>query len=56
MLQYLPEPTGTGDNKRLPEREFFYKVLFKLHPQTVETMIKEADSARAPPKQNLQEQ
>jgi len=39
LLEYLPDPTGKkGD--RFPEREFFYRVFYKLHPETVEDLVK----------------
>jgi hypothetical protein len=56
LLDYLPELQGTDENLRFPERDFFYKVLYKLHPELVDEMIKQAADARQPTKQNLQEQ
>ena len=41
---------------RLPEREFFYKVLYKLHPETVDELIRQAYEHRKPKPTNLQEQ
>jgi hypothetical protein len=34
VLEYLPD----WDNK-FPERDFFFKVLYTLHPDKVESMI-----------------
>lgn len=38
LLEYLPDPTGKTET-RLPERDFFYKVYFKLHPEWVEDLL-----------------
>ena len=56
LHDYLPEPTSKDERHRFPEREFFYKVLFKLHPDTVDELIKQAAEARKPASTNLQEQ
>ena len=40
VADYLPEPSGTDGNLRLPERDFFWKILSALHPTTVEDLIK----------------
>ena len=56
LKQYLPEPTGSTEHERFPEREFFYKVFYKLHPDTVESLVKQAREARTPAAVNLQEQ
>ena len=41
VRDYLPD----WDNK-LPERDFFFKVLYTLHPDKVESMIDEAGEMR----------
>jgi hypothetical protein len=56
LKEYLPEPQGNEGNERLPERDFFYKVFFKLHPESVESLIKQAAEARKPAAKNLNEQ
>ena len=48
LHDYLPEPTSEDEKHRYPEREFFYKVLFKLHPNTVDDLIKQAAKAKQP--------
>jgi hypothetical protein len=55
LLEYLPDPTGKTET-RLPERDFFYKVYFKLHPDVVEELVKQAAGARKKGTTNLQEQ
>ena len=56
LKEYLPDPQGSEANQRLPERDFFYKVFFKLHPESVESLIKQAAAARKPAATNLNEQ
>jgi hypothetical protein len=56
LKEYLPDPCGSTDHERLPEREFFYKVFYKLHPETVESLVKQAQKERTPAAVNLQEQ
>ena len=48
VLEYLPDLQGSDGNTRFPEREFFYKVLYKLHPETVDELINQAAQARQP--------
>ena len=55
VADFLPDPTGKGE-QRLPERDFFWKVLYSLHPVYVEDLIKRAAAERHPAAQNLQEQ
>ena len=54
VADYLPEPTGK-DEMRLPERDFFYKVLYSLHPEVVDDLIKKAAKERQNLDVNLQE-
>ena len=53
VLEYLPEPQGTEENLRLPERDFFWKVLIALHSDQVEDWIKQAKEMRKPKAVNL---
>ena len=55
VAEYLPDPTGK-DEQRLPEKDFFFKVLYSLHPKQVEEWIKLASKERQTKGQNLQEQ
>ena len=48
MRDYLPD----YDNK-LPERDFFFKVLYTLHPDKVEAMIQQAGENRNKGQKNL---
>jgi DNA-dependent RNA polymerase auxiliary subunit epsilon len=48
LKDYLPDPTGNKENERLPERDFFYKVFYKLHPETVDSLILQATEERKP--------
>ena len=41
MLLYLPDLSGEGQ-VRYPERDFFYRVLNALHPDTYEQLISQA--------------
>lgn len=50
MRDYLPEYDG-----KLPERDFFFKVLYTLHPDKVEGMIEEAGELRNKGQKNLQD-
>ena len=56
LKNYLPEVQGSEGNERLPDRDFFYKVLFALYPATVEELIKQAAAYRKPKDKNLQEE
>ena len=48
VLNYLLD----WDNK-FPERDFFFKVLYTLHPDKVESMIEQAGSRRNTGQKNL---
>ena len=50
VLHYLPD----WDNK-FPERDFFFKVLYTLHPDKVESMIEQAGARRNTGQKNLQD-
>ena len=43
MREHLPDITKED---RLPERDFFWKVFYALHPDQVEAMIKQASDYR----------
>ena len=53
LKDYLPDVQG--NDKRLPERDFFWKVLYCLYPENVDDMIKQASDHRQPQTMNLQE-
>ena len=53
LKDYLPDPHGK--EQRLPERDFFWKVMYSLHPETVENFIAQCEDQRRPKKVNLQE-
>ncbi len=53
IINYLPDLQG--DSKRFPERNFFYRVLNALHPETYEALIEQAAKERAPIGKNLQD-
>ena len=53
IIEYLPSPSCEDEKHQYPEREFFYKVLYKLHPHTVDDLIKQAAAFRQPAAQNL---
>ena len=55
LAQYLPDPQGRADI-RLPERDFFYRVAYALHPSTVEDLVTQAADARKPKAADLQEE
>ena len=50
---YLPEPHGTNEDQRYPERDFFYRVMYALYPETVEELVKQAAAAKKPLDKNL---
>ena len=50
VRDYLPD----WDNK-FPERDFFFKVLYTLHPEKVESMIEQAGESRNKSQKNLQD-
>ena len=52
VADYLPN----WEKDQLPEREFFWRVLYGLYPDRVESMIQEAAAARMPKQANLQDQ
>ena len=55
VSDYLPDPTGS-DDLRLPERDFFWKVVYTLHPEKVDELIQYAAKKRQLKTENLQEQ
>ena len=55
VANYLPEPSGNGV-KRLPERDFFWKVIYCLHPDFVDSKIQQAQKKKMSREENLQEQ
>ena len=56
LQKYLPDPTGSEDNQRFPDRDFFYRVMYALYPETVEELVKQAAAAKKPPEKALQEE
>ena len=48
VADYLPDKTGSEEHERLPERDFFWKIMFALHPDQVEQWIMQAAEARKP--------
>jgi hypothetical protein len=55
LLQlYLPDPHGK-DETRYPDRDFFYRVLYALYPDTVEDLVKQAAKVKKPLDKGLQE-
>ena len=52
MLDYLPDPHGK--EQKLPEREFFWTVMWTLIPNDVEAFILQVEKDRRP-KENLQD-
>ena len=52
MKEHLPD----YERDQLPEREFFWKILYGLYPDRVESMISEAAAHRMPKQANLQDQ
>ena len=55
VSDYLPDPTGK-EEERLPERDFFWKVLYTLHPDYVDDIVKQAKNKKKSKDENLQEQ
>ena len=53
--EYLPDLIGKND-KRMPERDFFYKVVNARRPDIVDSAIEQALALRKPKGQQLQEQ
>ena len=53
VLHYLPDPHGK--NEILPEREFFWQVVYALKPEQCEQFILEVEQQRRQ-KGNLQDQ
>ena len=41
LVDYLPDPWGK-DN-RLPEREFFWKVMYALYPEQTEQYVRDVE-------------
>jgi hypothetical protein len=56
LHHYLPEPHGTAEDQRYPDRDFFYRVLYALYPDTVEDLVRQAAAAKKPPEKALQEE
>lgn len=56
LRDYLPDIKCSDGQQRFPEREFFYKVLYALYPETVEDLLKQAAAARKGPEKTLQEE
>ena len=56
LKNYLPEVSGPKGSERYPDRDFFYKVLYALYPETVEELVKQAAAHRKPQEKNLQEE
>ena len=54
IKDYLPDPFGK--EQRLPERDFFWKTMYALHPDKVDNFIRDVENARKPKDKNLQEQ
>ena len=44
VSNYLPDPVGKEE--RLPERDFFWKIVYSLHPKFVDDLIKKAVKER----------
>ena len=55
LAEYLPDPVGKNE-KRLPDRDFFYKVFNALRPEIVDSIIQQVAQQRKPKGQQLQEQ
>jgi len=55
LANYLPDPMGDKD-KRLPDRHFFFQVLYYLYPEKTEDLVSKAIEQRKPQEQvKLQE-
>ena len=52
LVHYLPDPWGK--DKRLPEREFFWRVMYALYPKETEKYISDVEAERRT-KTNLQD-
>ena len=52
VLEYLPDPHGK--EQKLPERDFFWTVMWTLIPNDVEAFILQIEKDRRP-KENLQD-
>ena len=50
MREYLPDYDG-----KLPERDFFFKILYTNHPDKMEAMIEESNAMRSKHQKNLQD-
>ena len=55
VSDYLPDPTGKGES-RLPERDFFWRVLYCLHPEYVDKLVMDAHKTKKSKQENLQEE
>ena len=54
VVDYMPDPVGEKE-LRFPDREFFYRVLYALHPDETDRLIDHTARQRAPNGQNLSE-
>ena len=52
LAEYLPDPVGKNE-KRLPDRDFFYKVFNALRPEIVDSIIQQVAQQRKPKGQQL---
>ena len=44
LIDYLPDPWGK--DQRLPERDFFWKVMYAMYPKETDAYIAEVESER----------
>ena len=44
LVNYLPDPWGK--DKRLPEREFFWRVMYAVYPQETDKYISDVEADR----------
>jgi len=56
LRHYLPDPQGSDESLRYPDRDYFYRVMYALYPDTVEELLKQASAAKKVPDKNLQEE
>ena len=55
LKHYLPEPSGKKE-KRFPDRDFFFAVLYALYPTRTEELIGEARKDRGPRGVSIEDQ
>lgn len=55
LIDYLPALTGEKD-LRYPERDYFYRILNSLYPETYDELIEQAAKSRKPKAKNLQDE